>query len=132
MAIQHSVALRNARLDAITSVIGATAKLRIYSGSAPATCATAASGTLLAELPWSAALAAAASAGVLTLNNPPNQNAAAGGTAGYYRIYDSAGTTCHEQGTVGQGSGDLSLVNTVITAGQPVTITSWTKTEPGA
>ena len=50
MAQQFSVAVRNARLDAIESTIGTTPKLRFYSGAQPATCATARSGSLLAEM----------------------------------------------------------------------------------
>jgi hypothetical protein len=49
MSIQLSVGARNAWLDAIETAIGASAKLHIYSGSIPASCATAASGTKLAE-----------------------------------------------------------------------------------
>lgn len=50
MAIQLSVAARNARLDSIETTISTAAKLRIYSGAMPADCATAASGTLLCEM----------------------------------------------------------------------------------
>jgi hypothetical protein len=36
------------------------------------------------------------------------------------------------QGSVGQGSGDLSLDNTTITASQTITISTFTLTAPGA
>ena len=39
------------RLDRVESVTGASALLRIFSGSIPANCAAADSGTLLATLP---------------------------------------------------------------------------------
>lgn len=63
MPVQLSVAARNARLDAIETTAGTTAKLQIRSGAQPATCATAASGTLLAELTLPADYLANASAG---------------------------------------------------------------------
>lgn len=44
MAVQYSTAVRNALLDAIETATGASAKLRIYTGSAPANCAAAATG----------------------------------------------------------------------------------------
>lgn len=50
MALQYSVPVNNARLDAVEAAIGATAKLRIYSGAAPANCAAAATGSLLCEM----------------------------------------------------------------------------------
>jgi hypothetical protein len=59
MAIGMSTALRNARLDAITTFAGGNCLLRIYNGSQPATGGTAT--TLLAELTCNATFAPAAS-----------------------------------------------------------------------
>lgn len=133
MAIQFSVAVRNARLDAIETAIGTSPKLRIYSGSPPATCATARSGTLLAEITLPSDWAANASGGTKSYSGLPLSVAAsATGTAGYYSVMDSAGTTCHEQGTVGTSGTDMIIDNTSITSGQNVQITSWSKTEGGA
>lgn len=134
MAVQWSTAVRNARLDAWETAIGTAAKLQIYSGSAPANCATAASGTKLVEWTLASDWAAAASGGAKSMNLPSAVNAVAGGTAGYYRIVDSAGTTCHEQGTVTAtgGGGDLTVDNTSIASGQSVNLTGFTKTEAGA
>ena len=50
MAIQMDVATRNARLNTIESTNGTSCSLRIYSGSQPANCATANSGTLLVHI----------------------------------------------------------------------------------
>ena len=50
MAIQYSTTLRNNQLDQVESTTGTLAILRIYSGSALANCAAAATGTLLAEM----------------------------------------------------------------------------------
>lgn len=132
MALQFSTTLRNGRADQLTSVIGGTAKLRFYTGSAPADCATAATGTLLAELTCNATFAAAASGGVLTLNAVTAANASATGTAGYFRIYNSAGSTCHMQGTVGTSGTDAIVDSTSFTSGVQVSVTSWTFTEQGA
>jgi hypothetical protein len=54
------------------------------------------------------------------------------GVAAHFRIFDTPGTTCHMQGSVGQGSGDLSLDNTSIVATQSVTITAFTLTAGNA
>lgn len=133
-ALQYSTTARNAILDSLTTQVGTNAYLRIYTGAAPADCATAASGTLLAELRGNAsAWAGAASGGVLTLNAITQDSSAdATGTAGYFRWFQSNGTTCVVQGTVGTSGADLNLVTTSITATQPVQVTAWTITAPGA
>jgi hypothetical protein len=56
--------------------------------------------------------------------------AAADGTAVFYRVYDSGGTTCHEQGTVGTSGTDLTIDTTSISFGQMVNFNAWMKTEP--
>ncbi len=132
MAIQHSTTLRNNRIGQIESTVGTAPQLRLYTGTPPADCATAASGSLLATLTLPSDWLNAASSGQVTKAGTWTGTASAGGTAGYYRIYDSGGTTCHEQGTVGQGSGDLSLDNAVIANGQTITINTWTRTEGNA
>jgi hypothetical protein len=133
MAIQMSTALRNARLDAIETTAGTSAKVRIYSGSAPANCAAAATGTLLAEWTLASDWAAAASAGAKSLSGTPlSTTGLAAGTAGYYRLVDNAGTTAHMQGTVGTSGTDMIIDNTSIAVSQTVNITAWTFNEPGA
>lgn len=135
MAIQLSIAVRNARLDVIESTIGATAILRIRSGPPPATCATADSGTVLATLTLPADWMAAASAGSKALSGVwQDLSADATGTAAHFRLYDSAGTVCGLQGTVTitGGGGDMTLDNTSLATGQQVTITSFTLTDGNA
>jgi hypothetical protein len=135
MTVQYSTAVRNAMGDAWETAMGTSAKARIYSGSMPANCGTARSGTLLAEWAMASDWSAAASAGAKTLSSLPlSTTGAAAGTAGYYSIMDSAGTTCHEQGTVTAtgGGGDMTIDNTSIAASQTVQITGFTKTWPGA
>ena len=132
MAVQFSIAVRNARLDAVETTIGTSPKLRLYTGVQPATCALAASGTLLAEIPLPSDWLGAASAGSKTLLGTWTVNAIATGIAAHYRLTDSAGTNCHEQGTIGIGTGDLQLDNTNIANGQSVSVTTWTKTDGNA
>ena len=135
MALQLSVAVRNARLDTIESTIGTAPLLRVYSGAMPADCATAATGTLLAEaaLPsdW---MAAAASGSKSKLGTWEDISANATGTAGYFRIYDTAGTTCGLQGTVTAtgGGGDMEVNNTSFATAQDFVVTSFTLTDANA
>lgn len=63
MAIQFSVGVRNARLDAIETTIGTSAVLKIRTGAAPANVATSDSGTVLATLTLPSDWMAAASSG---------------------------------------------------------------------
>jgi hypothetical protein len=136
MAMSYRLTLRNARLDAITTDAGASALIRIYSGTAPANVGTALSGnTLLAELACSAsAFAAAASGGVLTLNTVASAAALATGTAVFFRVYKSDGTTAVIQGTVTAtgGGGDMTIANVSIVSGATVSLTSNTITTGNA
>ena len=63
MALQLSVTVRNARLDAIETAIGVSPILKIRTGTAPANCAAADTGTVLATLTLPSDWMAAASAG---------------------------------------------------------------------
>lgn len=135
MALQYSVTVRNAQLDAVETTVGTAPLLRIYSGSAPANCAAAASGTLLAEATLPSDWMAAANSGTKALSGTwQDASANATGTAGHWRLYDSGGTTCHAQGTVTAtgGGGDMTLDNTSIASAQSVTITSFTITAGNA
>lgn len=135
MTLQLSVTVRNSRLDTIESTIGTSPILRIRTGPAPADCATADSGTVLAEITlpsdW---MEAAASGSKAKSGTWQDASANATGTAGHFRIYDSGGSVCHLQGTVtatGEG-GDLTLDNVSIASSQVVTITSFTLTDGNA
>lgn len=134
MAAQFSDRIRNAWLDSNETVTGASPKLRIYTGPKPANCAASATGTLLAEITCPSDWMAAASGGTKVLAGSWTVAASADGIAGYYRLYDSAGANCDEQGTITAtgGGGDMTLDNTNITAGQTVTITAKTLTAGGA
>jgi hypothetical protein len=131
MALQYSVAVRNAKLDAVETAIGVSAVLKIRSGAAPANCAAADSGTVLATLALPADWMAAASGGTKAMAGSwADASADASGTAAHFRLYATDGTTCHAQGTVTAtgGGGDLTVDSTSFTAGQAFSITSFTLT----
>lgn len=131
MALGFNVTLRNNQLDEITARAGASALLRIYSGTRPATGGTAT--TLLAELTCNATFAPGASSGVLTLNAITQDSSAnATGTATWFRIVQSDGSTHVLDGDVGTSGSDLNLTTTSIVSGQPVSITSATITRGNA
>lgn len=135
MAIQLSVAVRNARLDAIEVTAGASAIMKIRSGAAPANCAAADTGTVLATLALPADYMAAAAGGSKAKSGTwEDLSADAAGTAAHFRIYANDGTTCHLQGTVTAtgGGGDLTVDNAVFAAGQAFTVTGFTLNEPNA
>lgn len=132
MAIQLSVAVRNARLDSVETTIAASAILRIRTGAVPATCATADSGTVLATVTLPTDWMAAASAGSKAkLGTWQDASADAAGTAAHFRLYESTGVTCHLQGTVTAtgGGGDMTVDNVVFAVAQVFDITGFTLTD---
>lgn len=139
MAIQLNVATRNARLDTIESTNSTSCSLEIRTGSPPATCATAGTGTVLVTINLPSDWMAAASSGSKAIAGTWQDTSADNtGTAAHFRVYNSQATkdntTCFMQGTVTAtgGGGDMTLDNTSITSGQSVTITSFTLTDGNA
>lgn len=134
MPIQLNVATRNARLDTIESTNGTSCALEIRSGTVPATCATASSGTILAtiNLPsdW---LAAAASGTKAIAGSWTDASADNSGTAAHFRIYNSQatkdGTTCFMQGNVAASASDMNVDSVTFTAAQSFTVTAFTLTD---
>lgn len=140
MAVQYSVAVRNAQLDAKETAIGTGPLLELWSGTKPANCAAAdaGGGAKLCTITLPSDWLAAASAGVKSKSGTWSGTGAAAASTGtaatHYRIYDSGRTTCHEQGsvTVTGGGGDLTLDNTSIAENQAVTISSYSVTAGNA
>lgn len=128
MTHRYSTAVNNGRLDAIETVIGGTALMRMLTGSAPANCAAANTGGTIFEMPLPADWMAAASSGAKAKNGTWSGTAVASGTVGYYRIYDQPGTTCHIQGSVSTSGAELNLDNNIVNTGQVVTISTYTIT----
>lgn len=132
MAVRLSASLANDLANAIKTAVdaGAAGKIKIYTGSQPATADTAVSGTLLATFTLSDPSFGAASGGVITLAGVPlTVAAAATGTAGWFRLMTSADASVLD-GSVGTSGNQINLNTTSITSGVNVTITSGTITMP--
>lgn len=129
--LQLSYAAVNAEADALAPLCN-SGKLRLYDGAMPARADDSiGASTMLAELTMNATAFGAAVNGVLMANaitDDPSANAS--GTASYYRVWDSAGTTCYIQGTVGTSGCDLNLNSVAIAAGALVSVSSFTHTVP--
>jgi hypothetical protein len=133
MALQYSVTVRNAKLDAVETAIGASAVLKIRSGTAPANCAAADQGTVLATISLPSDWMDAATGGTKSKAGTwTDASADATGTAGHFRLYASDGTTCHAQGTVGTSGTDMIVDSTSFTSGQSFTVTAFTLTAGNA
>lgn len=142
--IKINTAARNAACDAIVDLVdggSGAGVLRIYTGSQPATPATSASGTLLAEVTLNDPAFGSAVAGVATLSVSPalsDASANNSGTAGWCRFLDSTEAAATGLGvidgavTATSGGGMLELSSTTVTSGNPVNITSGTITVPAS
>lgn len=130
MAAGYVTSLRNAQLDAITTFVGAAGKLRIYSGTRPATGGTAT--TLLVELTLGSPFAGAAANGVLTANAVTPGTAVATGTAAWARILKADGTTIAIDLGVGTSGAELNLATLSIVSGATVSVSSLTITRGNA
>lgn len=138
-APQCSQAAAQAALDALLAKlnVGGAGKIKIFTGSPPANCEAADSGTLLSTLnlsatafPASATNASPRGAKATANAVSDDTNAAATGTAGYFRGYDNSGTLCVIQGNCGTSGADMILNTTSIVAAATISVTSWTVTLP--
>lgn len=134
MTVRISTARAAAMLDTLVDAIDAGAgpgTVQIRTGAQPATVATAASGTLLGTLTCADpafGAATVASPSVATANAVVGDTSAdATGTAGWFRVFDSAGTAIADGSvTASGGGGDMQLDSTSIVAGGTIDITAWT------
>jgi hypothetical protein len=121
MAVNYTNAVKDARLQAVVSQIGTTGVLEI---------GTAGMGSILATITLGNP-AGTATGGVLTFSGFPRSDSSAdnSGTAGAARIRTASGGTDIITGlTVGLTGTDIVLDSVSITAGQTVTINSFTIT----
>lgn len=120
-------------LDSFTAA-AAGGKLRVYTGSRPATTLTAIGAvTQLAELTMGSPAFGAAVGGVLTANAVTSDTAAdATGTAGWARLWDSAGTTALADFTVTAtgGGGNITFPTLAFVATVTISMTSFTASLP--
>ena len=128
MAFQESVAVRNAKLNAEVTAIGASPVLKLFSGAQPANCAASDPSGLLATINLPATFMNAASGGAMTLAGSWAGTGSANGTIASWRIYETTATTCHYQGD----TTIMTFSNTNIANGQAVSVTSFTVTAGNA
>lgn len=130
MATNLKDTTRATMLGDLVTAIGATSRLKIYTGTAPSKTA-APTGTLLATL-TPANPFGSVSGGVLTAGTiASDPSAAASGTPGYYRVIDGTtddGSHTQIQGSCGVGSGDINFASTIV-AGGAVAVSSLSYTE---
>lgn len=134
MAVQLSSTVRDARLDAVETTVGASPFLDLRTGAQPANCASADAGTELAHIALPSDWMAAASGGSKAKLGTWQGTGAAAGDAAHFRIKNNADTVCHMQGSVTatSGGGDIELDNVTIAVSQTVTITTFTLTDANA
>ncbi|OKH70829.1 hypothetical protein EB72_24860 [Mycobacterium sp. SWH-M1] len=130
--LTNTVAAGMLNSTGLAESLGASPRIRIYSGTVPTNADAALSGnTLLAELVCAATpfsgytdtgTAARATFGAIASDSSADNT----GTATFFRLVDSAGTTTKGQGSVGTSSADLVLNTVSLTAGSTVSITSAT------
>lgn len=132
MTISYSIAVKNAKLDAIETSIGAAALLQLYNGSVPANANTALSGNVLlanGALPsdYMAAASGGAKAKAGTWAITGNASLPSAQAATFFRLYDSTGAACGMQGTLTAtgGGGDMTIDNNSIAANQSVTVNTF-------
>jgi len=130
--LQFGVAARNAWLASIEAAIGALPLLQLFAGSEPSDCSQPDPAGLLATIILPSDWLTAPAGGTVGQLGTWSANAIANGVAASFRIKDSTGTVVHMQGSVGQGTGDLSLQATNLLAGQLVTISVFNLTAGNA
>ena len=140
MALKLSVTVRDAQNNVIETTISTAPKLQLWSGTPPANCAAAdaADGDMLCEMAlpsdWLGASSSGAKAKAGTWSGTGAAAAGAGTDVTHFRIKDTAGTTCHVQGTVTAtgGGGDMTLDNVSVATDQAITVNSFALTAGNA
>lgn len=124
MAVTYTTALKNSRLDLVTTAIDAG------SGAGKLEIGTSGMSTVLATITLNDPAAGSAAGGVLTFSGTPLSDTSADdtGTAAAARIRDSDNNDVITGLTVSTSGADINLDSTSITAGQTVTINSATIT----
>lgn len=128
----YSTELRNAKLDANTTVIGNGGKLEIYGTTTDVAGTLNAEGTTLAVFTLGSPFAPAASGGVQSPTLPAATTGVVSGTATWARVTKADGTTAVMDLTVGTSGAQINLSSLSITSGGAVSVTSWTITAADA
>lgn len=142
MTIRLSVGLRNKILDSgLADAFDTNGRINIYTGTQPATAATAASGTLLGTLTLNSnSVSAAAASGTMTFNTITSDTSAdATGTAGWGRIYLTTDTAPGSAGdaddrrldfAISTSGSDVNFDSVSFVAGGTIAMSSLTVTLP--
>jgi hypothetical protein len=136
--MELSVAVRNAKLDAVETAVGTAPTLQIWSGTKPANAAAADAGdgavlcSITLPSDWMGDADAGAKAKAGTWSGTGAAAAGAGTNATHFRLKQS--TTCHIQGTAGNAGDtpEMVLDNKNIAEDQAVTVNSFTLTSGNA
>ena len=127
MTYRRATATRDSVADVEGDLLN-SGTIQIRTGAQPATPNTAASGTLLGTLGFSATAFGAPSTGVVTAAAISSDTSAdASGTVGHARLLDS-GAAIHSDALCAQGSGDFNFDNGTIVAGGIIAVSSLTLT----
>lgn len=129
MALTLPTATRNAMADAAVDLLDAgsgAGTLEIKSGAS-----TVAGTNEVATLTFSDPAFGAASSGTATASAITDDSSATGGTASHCTLFDSDSDAV-VQGTVGTSGADINLSSVSIGAGDTVSITSLTLTQPAS
>lgn len=132
--MQKSTDLRDAQNDQFETILGASPILELRTGAAPANCAAADSGTLIASMTLPADFMGASASGVKSKSGTwEDLSANAAGDVAHFR-FKTSGAVCKAQGTVTEtgGGGEMIINNATVDAGQPITVTAFSITASGA
>lgn len=125
-----NTASRNTAAETFQTMF-AGGKLRLYSGSPPASPNDAASGTLLVEITLPNPCFSSGVNGVISLTGAWFGNALDAGTIGWFRLLNSALTKWIDGNvTVTGGSGEIDIDVIVVVLGSSVQINNATLTQP--
>lgn len=132
MVVQWADDVRAAAAAAIPDTIGAAPVVQIRTGSKPANCAAARTGTLLVEVDCPATWLVPGAAGVLVIDGLWEALGIAAGTAGYFSIM--VGSACKGQGSISAsgGGGDMIVDDVVVAVDETFRVTQFTVTLGGA
>ncbi len=115
--MQYATDIRNAKLDAIETIVGESPVLKVFDGAIPENCAAPDAGTVLATLALPVDWMEDAQGGSKSMAGEWRDTSADGtGTARYFRIY--GGGVCKIQGSCGLDDVDMVLDSVQFTAGQ--------------
>jgi hypothetical protein len=127
MALKFADEVKNPMLDGFESGVGTAPTLEIWSGTEPAdtSAADAGDGAVLASMTLPSDFMGNAAAGVKALAGVwQDLSADATGTATHFRM--KQGASVRVQGNVGTSGADMNLSSVSLTAGQSVTINTFT------